>query len=446
MNTAEQVSTFNLKVMVRETGIRAHTLRAWERRYGLPQPERTSGRHRLYSQRDIDVVRWLIARQKEGLAISRAVELWFQIDSKGEDPLNVTIYQADEHLFTTESGSNLAELRQQWIDSCLKFDEFRAERALTQAFALFPVKTVCVELLQKGLSQIGDLWYRNVATAQQEHFASALTIQRLDVLLAAAPPPTRIGRILLACPPREEHAIPLLILALLLRHRGWDAVYLGPNVPLERFGATVDIVKPDLVVLAAQQLHTAATLLKLARFLRERNTAIAFGGLIFNRIPALAQQIPGHFLGEALENAVQSIEQVITFNLPMTAVKPTSDTSERAARAYLAKRIDIEVDAWRQIERSEIPREYFADTTNRLFEDIMAALYLDDINYIDVEFDWGAQLFANYGFPIHWTTSYLAIYYEAVRKHLNESGRPIVKWLEKARSNRPVTRQLAAAA
>jgi MerR family transcriptional regulator, light-induced transcriptional regulator len=446
MNTTEQISTFNLKVMVRETGIRPHTLRAWERRYGLPQPERTSGGHRLYSQRDIDVVRWLVARQKEGLAISRAVELWFQINSKGEDPLNVAVYQSDEHLFMTETGSNLTDLRQQWIDSCLKFDEFRAERVLTQAFALFPVKLVCVEVIQKGLSQIGDLWYRNAATVQQEHFASALTIQRLDVLLAAAPAPTRIGRILLACPPREEHAIPLLILALLLRYRGWDAVYLGANVPLERFGATIDIVKPDLVVLAAQQLRTAATLLKLARFLRERNTRIAFGGLIFNRISTLDQQIPGHFLGEELENAVRVIEQVITFNSPVTAVKPTSTASEHAARAYLAKRVDIEMDAWRQLEPSGIPREYFADTTNRLFEDIMAALYLDDINYIEVEFDWGAQLFANYGLPMHWTADYLNIYYKAVRKHLNESGRPIIDWLDKTRLSHSITDDPAAIA
>jgi DNA-binding transcriptional MerR regulator len=65
---------FNLKAVLRETGLAADTLRAWERRYGLPTPQRTAGGHRLYSQYDIETIKWLIARQAEGLSISRAVD------------------------------------------------------------------------------------------------------------------------------------------------------------------------------------------------------------------------------------------------------------------------------------------------------------------------------------------------------------------------------------
>ena len=61
---------------MRETGIKADTLRAWERRYGLPVPERSPGGHRLYSQYDIETIKWLQARQEEGLRINRAVDLW----------------------------------------------------------------------------------------------------------------------------------------------------------------------------------------------------------------------------------------------------------------------------------------------------------------------------------------------------------------------------------
>src|SRR4030042_4721348 len=60
--------SFNVKAVVRETGLKPDTLRAWERRYRLPRPERTAGGHRLYSQRDIDCLRWLAARQTEGLS------------------------------------------------------------------------------------------------------------------------------------------------------------------------------------------------------------------------------------------------------------------------------------------------------------------------------------------------------------------------------------------
>ena len=78
---------FNLKAVLKETGLAADTLRAWERRYGLPVPQRSAGGHRLYSQRDIETIKWLIRRQAEGLSISRAVDLWNEQLGSGSDPL-----------------------------------------------------------------------------------------------------------------------------------------------------------------------------------------------------------------------------------------------------------------------------------------------------------------------------------------------------------------------
>ena len=92
MNGPSKTPAYNLKVVIRETGLKADTLRAWERRYGLPQPERTSGGHRLYSQRDIEIIKWLMARQQEGLSISRAVDLWRGLESEGQDPLHMAEY------------------------------------------------------------------------------------------------------------------------------------------------------------------------------------------------------------------------------------------------------------------------------------------------------------------------------------------------------------------
>lgn len=87
MNASMEFPTYNLKAVIHETGVKPDTLRAWERRYGLPNPERTTGGHRLYSQRDIDTVHWLVARQEEGLSISHAVNLWHALEAEGKDPL-----------------------------------------------------------------------------------------------------------------------------------------------------------------------------------------------------------------------------------------------------------------------------------------------------------------------------------------------------------------------
>ena len=74
--TFSQAPTYNLKAVIKEIGLTADTLRAWERRYGLPMPQRTRGGHRLYSERDIHVIKWLRRQQSDGLAISRAIGKW----------------------------------------------------------------------------------------------------------------------------------------------------------------------------------------------------------------------------------------------------------------------------------------------------------------------------------------------------------------------------------
>ena len=93
MTSYNENPTYNLRVVVNETDIKPDTLRAWERRYGLPAPDRTSGGHRLYSEKDIAIIKWLMARQEEGLSISRAVKLWRSLEAEGKSPLLVPEYQ-----------------------------------------------------------------------------------------------------------------------------------------------------------------------------------------------------------------------------------------------------------------------------------------------------------------------------------------------------------------
>lgn len=435
MNTSNKQPSFNLKVVIQETGIKPHTLRAWERRYGLPQPKRTTGGHRLYSQRDIDIVKWLINRQEDGLTISRAVELWSTLQEKGEDPLGVAAYRSDDSFNDADKGSELGSLRQKWIDQCLKFDEVAAESILTQAFALFPVKTVCLEILQKGLSQMGDLWYENKATPQQEHFASALTIKRIVTLLAAAPEPTRIGRILIACPPKEEHTISLLLLFLLLRHRGWEVIYFGANTPLFRFESALEMIKPDLIVMAAQRLPTAASLLEVAQLLKEKGVSLAFGGRIFNLIPSLHHRIPGHFLGHDLEGAVSVISQILAFNPATPPVDAPSEAYQLAATAYRHKRALIETETWQLSTNPDLPYELMESTHMRLSEAITAALKLGELDYINVELNLDRKMVRNYGIPVDWQCGYFDAYYRAADKHLPNHGSLILNWLYETRES-----------
>ena len=430
MTAVSKTPSFNLKVVVAETGIKPDTLRAWERRYGLPQPERTKGKHRLYSQYDLETIKWLIARQAEGLSISRAVKLWEQLEKDGENPLSVySIDTLEATAVSPVTGSRIEELRQAWITACCQFDEANAEQVLAQSFAIYPPETVCLQVLMQGLSTIGDQWYRGEATVQQEHFASSLAMRRLHTLMSASPPPTRRERIIVACPPQEDHAFAPLLLSLMLRYRGWHVVYLGADVPRDRFESTLDTVRPDLVLLTAQLLHTASSLLDIAHFLQEQKVSVAFGGLIFNLIPDLHKRIPGHFVGARLEDTPHVIENLINFTPPLPATEPISETYTTALTQFKQQQSQIEAQLWQTFRQVDMPYAHFVNANMHMARNIISALILGDMNYIGTELDWLEQLFSNYQWPAEVLPHYLRAYHEAAKLYLNGSGRPVVEWL-----------------
>lgn len=447
MNHTNDTPIFNLKAVVQETGLKPDTLRAWERRYGLPDPKRTASGHRLYTQRDIDTLKWLIARQDEGLNISRAVALWHELEREYGDPLQGNL-SAPQHTAVTEvlpapnnhpaaatgttrDGDTLAQLHDRWVAACLAFDEQSAEATLSSAFALFPVETVCIELLQRALATIGVGWYKGTVTVQQEHFASALALRRMEALLAATPPPTRNERILVGCPPEESHTFVPLLLSLMLRRRGWNVIYLGADVPLRSLELTVKTTRPALVVLTAQQLHTATGIFEMGQVLLAERVPLAFGGLVFNHLPELTEVIPGHFLGNRLDEAVRQIERIMPTPVLQPALRTVARDYVDALHHFQERRSRIEADVWKSMEHTGMPQRHLVGANSSIGRNIIAAVTLGDMDYLGPDLEWIEGLLVNhYQMPVHLLDDYLNAYYAAARSHLGERGKPILLWME----------------
>lgn len=423
---------YNLKVVLKETGIAADTLRAWERRYGLPMPHRSAGGHRLYSQRDIETIRWLIKRQEEGLSISRAVDLWNEQLASGTDPLSDTVQTSAVPAATVpikyQPETTLDSIREEWIRACMDFSETAAEQTLNQAFSMFPVEAVCLEVLQRGMSEIGDRWYTNRASVQQEHFASALAMRRLDALLNALPHPTRRQTVLVSCPAEEWHAFMPLLLSLLLRRGGLHVIYLGANVPVEQFANTVQVLKADLVILVAQQLITAATLQQTAQVLSDKNIHVAFGGRIFGIHPQLSHSIAGYYLGHLLPPAVEQVELILNRRIKKPAPRAASPEYIAAHQAFVSKRGQIELAFKQMREPLLIPPENIKTGIDFLGDNITAALQLGDMSHVSTEVDWLRMLLQAYNADPRQLIHFMETYSAAVYKNVNGQGRLIFQW------------------
>jgi MerR family transcriptional regulator, light-induced transcriptional regulator len=432
---ASTTPAFNLKVVLKETGIAADTLRAWERRYGLPMPQRTAGGHRLYSQRDIETIKWLMKRQAEGLSISRAVDLWNEQLDSGSDPLAgsapVTLTSALTNLVHYQSpDTTLDSLRAQWVEACLSFSEASAEQILNQAFSIFPVEAVCIDVLQKGIVEIGNLWYENRTSVQQEHFASGLAIRRLDAMLNASPAPTRNQTVIVGCPPNEWHTFTPLLLALLLRRRGLNVVYLGANVPAAQFTDTVRSARADLVVLVAQHLLSAATLKHTSFVLSAQKIPVAFGGRIFNLRSNILDTIPGYFLGHDLNAALEEVELVLNGRRKKREPKVISQAHAAAHQAFVSKRPQIELNVRASLEPLSISPEDIETGLHFLGENITAALQLGDMSHVSAELDWLQGLLRSHGSSESQLAYFMQTYSKAIEKSIYGQGKPIFEWIE----------------
>ena len=325
--------------------------------------------------------------------------------------------------------TTLDALRTRWIEACMEFNESAAEQVLNQAFSMFPAEMVCLEVLQRGMSEIGEQWYQNRSSVQQEHFASGLAMRRLDALLSASPVPTRNQTILIGCPAEEWHAFAPLLLALLLRRRGLSVIYLGANVPSEQLSSTVKDLHADLVVLVAQQLITAATLQHTALVLSSKKIPVAFGGRILTIHRELANTISGFFLGNDLSEAVENIEMILSEKVKPYQPKGVSPIYAAAHQAFVAKRGQIELTFQQLLEPLSISPEAIKTGVLFLGDNITAALQLGDISHVSTEVDWLRTLLQAYDTPPQQLIHFMEAYLQAVNQNINGQGNPISEWL-----------------
>jgi len=296
---------YNTKAVAQETGVPADTFRAWERRYGVPRPQRTEGGHRLYSERDIATIRWLRDRTAEGLTISQAIAL---MTDGSESNLSWLSTAVDTEPHTWE------RLNSRLFASLTDFDSTRAEQILGEAFALYPLEEVFLRLVQPVMIEVGEQWHAGRLTVTAEHFATQFVRRKLSGLFNTYNITDGRGLVLVGCAPSEQHDLGALMLSVFLVRHGWQVIYLGPEVPMKDLLDTVRQLQPDMVCMSASTTETATQLLEVGRAvlsLTPPTPHFAYGGRAFNLNPVLAQKMPGVNLGKDAQEAVDTVAGIL---------------------------------------------------------------------------------------------------------------------------------------
>lgn len=304
---------YNIKAVSSMVDLLPVTLRAWERRYRIPNPKRGEQGYRLYSPYDIRLLRWLKQQNDAGMSIGQAVKYFNELQFDGKDPAREFILEEEKAIDTVNQVSlgNLSLLFQQYL---MNYQNENASNVLRRAFSIYNVDQVLTEIIQATLIRIGDAWHNGEIPIAVEHFATQFCEQHLMGMFYSSSVPTREGIILAACAPGEMHQIGILSLVIMLRWRGWDVKYFGQNLSLERIQETLGVLKPNLLLFTASSKESALALKPLKKILEKyplEKPLVIIGGLAFQNFPELASQMPGEIMNFLPSRNIDLIEKQI---------------------------------------------------------------------------------------------------------------------------------------
>ncbi len=219
-----------INVVVLRTGLSAHVIRIWEKRYQAVEPDRTATNRRLYSEEQIERLSLLREITQAGHSISYVAKLPTpklrllaaeSLTGKNPAPPRTSALPA-----TTEPS-----FRENCLDAVKALDARALGQVLKRAETTLGTQGLLIRVVAPLAQSIGDLWRDGTITAAHEHFASGVLrtylAQTMIPFAASAHQPVLV----VTTPSGQLHELGALLVAALAANLGWQVTYLGASLP-----------------------------------------------------------------------------------------------------------------------------------------------------------------------------------------------------------------------
>lgn len=292
---------FSIKDLEHFTGIKAHTIRAWEQRYGLLNPRRTSTNIRFYTSEDLKLLLNVSLLNHNGHKISH-------IAAMADEEMRAALRELESSTSKEEHWLGMLKI------SMLNFDE-QLFQSVSKTFEdQHGFSDLLLRLYLPFMGQIGMLWLTSAICPAHEHFVSNLIRQKLFGAIDRLEPidPSYDGAVFaLFLPEREIHDISLLMVHYLLRKSGFKSLFLGQSVPLEDL-TQLDAQFPALNCVAYCTTYPAESGVQdyFGRVTREsEGTSLRFhyAGRVFDGVESPVERIQCHADGQSLLAALLNL-------------------------------------------------------------------------------------------------------------------------------------------
>lgn len=248
------MGSYSIKDLERLSRVKAHTIRVWEKRYGLLRPERSATNIRAYSDDDLRRLLNISLLNERGVKISRIARL-------SEAEMKARILEMES------LGGAPADLVESLIIATMELDEVRFDKVVAGCVLRLGFEQCMFQVLVPFMRRVGMLWQVGALKPGQEHFISNLIRQKVIVAIdgLSAPRSSEARTVVLFLPEGELHELGLLFASYLVRRRGHRTIYLGQSVPMDDLVAVVERSHPDALI---GSMHTPAGPQRTEAYLR----------------------------------------------------------------------------------------------------------------------------------------------------------------------------------
>jgi DNA-binding transcriptional MerR regulator len=278
------------------TGVNPVTLRAWERRYALIEPQRTPKGHRLYTPEQIRLIQHVVGLLDRGVSIGQVKNVLRQEGQSEETPAS----EIDAW----------ASMREDLLEAVSEFDEGALDRHYNEALSLYPVDLVIRHLILPVLRALGERWRSADAGIAEEHFFVVYLRNKIGARFHHLTGRGTGPRLLTACLPGEHHENGLLLFGLSALEAGFRLIMLGADTPLEQIPPVVQRTACDAVVLSGSARPARGVLTeRLPALVRAIDVPVFLGGAVSGAHAEIIQSGGAVVLGSDVTPAVSELKR-----------------------------------------------------------------------------------------------------------------------------------------
>ena len=238
------MAIYSINDLEQLSGIKAHTLRIWEQRYGIIQPQRSPTNIRYYSDGELRKLLNISILNKHGFKISRIAKMT-------DTAISLEVEQFSKIQNDQETRLDTLAI------AMVEMDEMNFEQIVASSIKSVGFEATMTEIIFPFLEKISLLYFTGSVKAAQEHFITMLIRQKIIAELNTIPlvNPVSTSKFLIFLPEGEKQELSLLYLHYLLKSKGYYVINIGQNISINDVKIPYELHKPAYIFTLFTEPH-----------------------------------------------------------------------------------------------------------------------------------------------------------------------------------------------